>query len=85
MNEDTVTVDEFEDENQSSWPPTDETFSRDDLLEGVWDRINNIEADPREAVEIAVDTTFQYVVDWLHERGNMGPAAVLGQISEVDQ
>lgn len=88
MTEDTVTVDTDEGdvvEAKSVWPPTDDSFSRDDLLEGVWDRINNIEADPREAVEIAVDTTFQYVVDWLHERGNIGPAAVLADRTGVDE
>jgi len=60
-------------------PPTDETFSRDDILDGVLNRCNDIEAVGEEAAEIAIDATLSYVSDWLHERGNMGVAELLDE------
>lgn len=85
MNEDTVTVDTDEQEFESVWPPTDDTFSKADLLEGILNRVEDAEAVGEEAVEIALDSAFLYVVDWLHERGNIGPAAVLADLTGVDE
>jgi hypothetical protein len=60
--------------------PTDETFSRDDIVDGVLNRVADSEAVGAEAVEMAIDATLSYVVEWLHERGNIGVAGLLEEL-----
>lgn len=58
----------------------DDTFSRDDLLDGILNRCEDIEAVGEQAAEIAVDTTLDYVVQWLNGRGSKEAAETLEEI-----
>lgn len=64
MNEDTVTVDGLPEETA-----TDTLLDKDDLLDGILNRCNDIEAVGEEAVEIAIDVTLCSVVSWLFQSG----------------
>lgn len=46
------------------------TLSRDDLLEVILNRCEDIEAVGEEAVEIAIDATLSTVVEWLAYEGH---------------
>lgn len=87
MNEDTVTVDTDEDYasiSEDVTPVNDDTFNKEDICDGVMNYAAAMEVDNPEAIcAQAVDATLRYVVEWLHERGNMGPAEILESIGEI--
>lgn len=61
----------------------DEEFSRDDLLSGILNRCEDIEAVGEEAAEIALDSTLRYVVEWLSDTGYRAKAEILEQLGEL--
>lgn len=61
----------------------DLTFCKEDLLEGIYDTCENLEADQEVAVRVAVDSTLQYVREWLEGRGSSVAGNVLESIAEL--
>lgn len=62
----------------------DDTFNRDDIVEGVLDHAGNMEIDTPDAlVTWAVDATLRYVVEWLSNTGNAAKAEILESIGDL--
>jgi len=64
--------------------PSDETFDKEDICDGVMNYAAGMEIDHPEAIcAQAVDATLRYVVEWLRSTGHSAKAEILESIGDL--